>query len=212
MSHFGFNIKKIRGIRGLTQQQLAEKLDVTRGSISSYEEGRAEPKIETILKSAEYFGLSVEALLREKLTVNQLIGFKHPVVSSGDEHNADDFSKMQSLPDFGGLEGDFTVLDTGKILFRSGMLTHGQVVFGKKSSKIVPDVWAILLDDVWHIDQVKVDIKKNVHKIGEKEFNPEEATASLLVFGIYTPVQHFSWLEDIKNRVTALEEMMKKSG
>jgi transcriptional regulator with XRE-family HTH domain len=57
MSLFGANIKKIRQVKGLSQKTFADLLDLNRGVISSYEEGRAEPKIETILKVANHFSL-----------------------------------------------------------------------------------------------------------------------------------------------------------
>lgn len=72
MSFFGTNIKKIRQVRGLSQKAFADLFDLNRGVISSYEEGRAEPKIETILKVASHFNLDLDKLLTETLQVNQL--------------------------------------------------------------------------------------------------------------------------------------------
>lgn len=74
MSFFGTNIKKIRQVKGLSQKTFAELLDLNRGVISSYEEGRAEPKIETILKVATHFNLELDQLLTEDLHENQLTG------------------------------------------------------------------------------------------------------------------------------------------
>lgn len=72
MSFFGTNIKKIRQVKGLSQKAFADLFDLNRGVISSYEEGRAEPKIETILKVASHFNLNLDKLLTETLQVNQL--------------------------------------------------------------------------------------------------------------------------------------------
>lgn len=72
MSFFGTNIKKIRQVKGLSQKAFADLFDLNRGVISSYEEGRAEPKIETILKVASHFNLNLDQLLTEILPVNQL--------------------------------------------------------------------------------------------------------------------------------------------
>ncbi|SDI69277.1 helix-turn-helix domain-containing protein [Chryseobacterium jejuense] len=72
MSFFGTNIKKIRQVKGLSQKAFADLFDLNRGVISSYEEGRAEPKIETILKVASHFSLDLDKLLTETLQVNQL--------------------------------------------------------------------------------------------------------------------------------------------
>ncbi|MFC4382564.1 helix-turn-helix domain-containing protein [Chryseobacterium bernardetii] len=72
MSLFGANIKKIRQVKGLSQKTFADLLDLNRGVISSYEEGRAEPKIETILKVANHFSLDLDKLLTETLHESQL--------------------------------------------------------------------------------------------------------------------------------------------
>lgn len=74
MSLFGINIKKIRQVKGLSQKAFADLFDLNRGVISSYEEGRAEPKIETILKVANHFNLSLDKLLTEPVQANQLAG------------------------------------------------------------------------------------------------------------------------------------------
>ncbi|QRA44197.1 helix-turn-helix domain-containing protein [Chryseobacterium cucumeris] len=74
MSLFGINIKKIRQVKGLSQKAFADLFALNRGVISSYEEGRAEPKIETILKVANHFNLSLDKLLTEPVHANQLAG------------------------------------------------------------------------------------------------------------------------------------------
>lgn len=75
MSKIGQNIKKIRSAKKLNQTQFAELFDLTRGSVGAYEEGRAEPKIETIIHIANYFSLSIDLLLKKEITVNDLFHF-----------------------------------------------------------------------------------------------------------------------------------------
>lgn len=72
MSFFGTNIKKIRQVKGLSQKAFADLFDLNRGVISAYEEGRAEPKIETLLKVAHYFNLDLDDFLTRPLQVNDL--------------------------------------------------------------------------------------------------------------------------------------------
>lgn len=72
MSFIGKNIKKIRTVKKLSQASFAELFNLARPSVGAYEEGRAEPKIDTILAMASHFGLSTDALLRKELTVNEL--------------------------------------------------------------------------------------------------------------------------------------------
>ena len=72
MSFIGKNIKKIRTVKKLSQAAFAELFNLARPSVGAYEEGRTEPKIETIIAIANHFGLSTDALLRKELTVNEL--------------------------------------------------------------------------------------------------------------------------------------------
>ena len=63
MNRISKNIKECRLEVKLTQDQVAEKLHMTRQNISSYETGRTEPDIETIQKLAGIFDVPVERLL-----------------------------------------------------------------------------------------------------------------------------------------------------
>lgn len=47
---------------GMTQQDLAERVGVTRQTIISIERGRYKPSIELALRLARVFGVSVEAI------------------------------------------------------------------------------------------------------------------------------------------------------
>jgi transcriptional regulator with XRE-family HTH domain len=57
------NLKKLRKNKQLTQSELADKLGVNRSVIGAYEEGRAEPRLSTLVAIAHYFQVSVDALL-----------------------------------------------------------------------------------------------------------------------------------------------------
>jgi transcriptional regulator with XRE-family HTH domain len=75
MSKIGKNIKKIRTVKKLSQAAFAELFSLARPSVGAYEEGRAEPKIDTIIQMANYFNLSIDALLVKDLTINDLYRF-----------------------------------------------------------------------------------------------------------------------------------------
>ena len=75
MSFFGKNIKKIRKVKKINQKQFAELFDLTRSSVGAYEEGRAEPRIETAINIANYFSISLEHLLVKELTINDIYNF-----------------------------------------------------------------------------------------------------------------------------------------
>ncbi|WP_181304022.1 helix-turn-helix domain-containing protein [Rufibacter sp. XAAS-G3-1] len=75
MSCIGKNIKKIRTVKNLSQAAFAQLFDLARPSVGAYEEGRSEPKIETLVQIARHFGISLDLLITKELTVNDLYGF-----------------------------------------------------------------------------------------------------------------------------------------
>lgn len=75
MSFIGNNIRKIRGVKKLNQSDFADLFNLKRGAIGAYEEGRAEPKIETIIEIANHFSIGLDDLLLKELSVNDLYRF-----------------------------------------------------------------------------------------------------------------------------------------
>ncbi|UOQ77532.1 helix-turn-helix domain-containing protein [Hymenobacter sp. 5516J-16] len=57
------NLKFWRRELSLTQAQMAEKLGIKRSLVGAYEEGRAEPKLATLVNMARLFGISLDALV-----------------------------------------------------------------------------------------------------------------------------------------------------
>ena len=66
MAQIGKTIKKYRVKIGMTQDQLAEKLCVTRQAVSNWETGKTQPSIETLTALSALFDISVEALIYGK--------------------------------------------------------------------------------------------------------------------------------------------------
>ena len=63
MKDIGKNIKYIRQQKGMTQDDLAEALFVSRQTISNYENGRSRPDVDMIIKMAEIFETDANAVL-----------------------------------------------------------------------------------------------------------------------------------------------------
>lgn len=57
------HLKNHRKAKGWTQAQLAERLGLSRAQVGSYEEGRAEPKLDTIKAMAQLFACTIDALV-----------------------------------------------------------------------------------------------------------------------------------------------------
>ena len=56
-------LKQIREEKGLSQNELAKKINMTQQRISSYEKGIREPDIETLKILADFFNVSIDYLL-----------------------------------------------------------------------------------------------------------------------------------------------------
>ena len=57
------NLRDLRAARGMTQDQVAAQLNVTRQAVSSYESGRTRPDIDTLLRLAEIYQVSLDQIL-----------------------------------------------------------------------------------------------------------------------------------------------------
>ena len=57
------NIREYRKSMGLTQEQLAERLGITLGTVSKWERGGSEPDLGYLMELAELFRVSVDALI-----------------------------------------------------------------------------------------------------------------------------------------------------
>lgn len=56
-------LKKLRDESNLTQSELANKLNITRSSLSLYELGKRTPDFDTLSKIADFFNVSADYLL-----------------------------------------------------------------------------------------------------------------------------------------------------
>ena len=63
MKDIGKNIKELREAKGLTQDQLAESMFVTRQTISNYENGRTRPDINTLMKLSELLNADINTII-----------------------------------------------------------------------------------------------------------------------------------------------------
>lgn len=63
MQSFAKNLKRIREESGMTQEQLAESINVTRQAVSCWERGRTEPDIATIIALSKVLNVDAEELI-----------------------------------------------------------------------------------------------------------------------------------------------------
>ncbi len=63
-------IKKSRNESGLTQEQAAESLGVSRQTISNWENGKSYPDIISVIKMSDLYSVSLDYLLKEETSLN----------------------------------------------------------------------------------------------------------------------------------------------
>lgn len=108
-------LKKLRKRQDITQQQLAEKLHVSRTAISKWETGRGTPSIDSLKAIAELYDVSMDALL----STDELV-----VVAQNENKN--------NLTQLSGLI--FALLDLAAII---GFLLP---IYGQKGEQIIQSV------------------------------------------------------------------------
>ena len=64
---FNQNLKTLRKTKGLSQEEIAIRLNVVRQTISKWEKGLSVPDAEMLIRIAEYFEVSVSELLGKRL-------------------------------------------------------------------------------------------------------------------------------------------------
>ncbi|MEB2588333.1 helix-turn-helix domain-containing protein [Bacillus cereus] len=70
---FSERLKEERGKRNWSQNDLAEKLHVSRQSVSKWETGKNYPSIEIIIHLSDLFGITIDELLRSDEELTQKI-------------------------------------------------------------------------------------------------------------------------------------------
>jgi transcriptional regulator with XRE-family HTH domain len=61
--NFARQLKRVRLLKGLTQEELAKKIDATQKAVYMWEKGRRTPKLSRISKIAEELGIPLKDLL-----------------------------------------------------------------------------------------------------------------------------------------------------
>lgn len=65
-NEFGNNLKQLRLEKGISQRKLGEIFGVVNQTVSFWETGSREPDLDTLVKIAKYFDVTVEYLLSNK--------------------------------------------------------------------------------------------------------------------------------------------------
>jgi len=70
LDYIASNIKFLRTLSSLSQEQLAERIGLNRGNITSYERGIAKPSIDSLQKIADCFDVDLLSLIKKDLSTH----------------------------------------------------------------------------------------------------------------------------------------------
>jgi transcriptional regulator with XRE-family HTH domain len=88
MSTAGKNLKYLRKQKSLTQEEMAEQLNIKRSLIGAYEEERAEPRLEIVQVLCDMFQISLEDFLFKDLSEGKLAYLQKRRAGKMDEDRA----------------------------------------------------------------------------------------------------------------------------
>ena len=120
---FNEKLQELRKIKGLTQEELAEALYVSRTAISKWESGRGYPSIDSLKEIAKYFSVTIDELLSS-----------NEVLSIAEEDNKQREKHFRSLV--------FGLLDISVLMF------FFLPFFGQKANGIVQEVSLLSLNGI----------------------------------------------------------------
>lgn len=120
---FNEKLQKLRKQKGLTQEELAQALFVSRTAISKWESGRGIPNIESLKATANFFGITIDELLSGE----ELLNIAEEDVKQKEKHSRDII---------------FGLLDI------SVALLFFLPFFGQKSGSVIDDVSLLALTEI----------------------------------------------------------------
>jgi len=171
MTQIGKNIKKLRNTRGLSQQAFAELFNMTRGNISSYEEMRAEPRIETILQIAKYFGIPVQEFIEKELSVNDILHYNtHLVLEAGKLKTSGNLTHIPylsslSLPDYISHYRDEEFLAQQPQIILPTHSSFRQIAIEVANEEVFPTEAPIQQGDLLICEEVR---RENAHRLTDR--------------------------------------------
>ena len=97
-SYAGKNLKHWRKLKGMTQEEFANTLQIKRSLLGAYEEERAEPRIDVLEMVSDHFRISLDDLLRRDLseTKGDYLAKRRQQKLGSDNHSVIHFVPMKA--------------------------------------------------------------------------------------------------------------------
>lgn len=198
MSFFQNKIRALRKSKGITQEELANILNVKRSLIGAYEEGRAEPKFDLLKRIANIFEVSADALIGKPTSYQQEVKVLAISVDNRGQENIElvpikaragylsgygDLSYISSLPKFqlpflrNGTYRAFEIQGESMLPLLSGTIIVGEYVSNVSDLELLKTyVWVTKNDGIVYKRLGSISSKKEVELLSD---NPSYASLNL---------------------------------
>ena len=148
MNFIGQNIRYLRKEKGITQEQLANKLGVNRSMIGAYEENRAEPKLQTMLSICHYFNIDINTLVQRDISNSKI---ENPIVDIKGQ-------QLRILPILIDKSNDKELISVVPVKASAGYLNgYGDVDYIESLQKFSMPVPEISSDKTYRVFQITGD-------------------------------------------------------
>jgi Predicted transcriptional regulators len=87
-------LKELRGEIGISQQKLADAIEVSQQSINKYENHDIEPDIATLKKIALFFDVSIDYIVELSNVKERIVSRKESDLNGDENRVIDDFRKL----------------------------------------------------------------------------------------------------------------------
>jgi transcriptional regulator with XRE-family HTH domain len=169
LKQIGMTIRKLRISKGLTQLALAKIFNVSDKTISKWESGKGLPEIESLINLSDYFQISIDDLLRGKLSSNEHTEFLYIMDASGSMYNVTDdvIGGFNSFIDEQQLQNDRAFLTT--VIFNhtvSTLYESRDVSLVQKIDRLsYRAIGSTALFDAIGQSVIKLENRANTHKV-----------------------------------------------
>ena len=143
MSNFNSQLKILRQEYNLSQQELADKIGISKSSINMYERGEREPGIETVKRIADFFNVDVDYLFGvsdiKKRREFKVIRTNKSIAHNIRHHREQADLSQKELADLLGVtEAEVADLESGKSTLKKDLLYKICDVLHLIPSNIIP--------------------------------------------------------------------------
>jgi len=129
MNRFMHNIRYIRGLKQLTQEQLSDELGVRRTTIVNWEQGLSYPKMELLFQLKQYFGVTLDDLLMSNMEDQAQLAKEKSIDTEDESKSKDQISVSDKLDNSAELliKANLKLIENNNLMVKSAELNAASI-------------------------------------------------------------------------------------